>query len=225
MSACAFGRNCCSASAAFARSRRWGSRRASLHLNEGHSAFAAARTGRASAWTARASTRREAMRRVAAQIVFTTHTPVPAGHDRFSAAPDRRTSGAVARVAGPEPRRAHGAGARRSGRLRRRFLHDGAGAETVASRQCRLVAARPGVARDVDAACIPRTSKSRCRSDTSPTASTCPRGSRRRCARCTTGTSGLTGRSIEPATRVVGKASTPSTMASCGRRIRRSRRG
>ena len=25
------------------------------------------------------------MRRVAAQVVFTTHTPVPAGHDRFSA--------------------------------------------------------------------------------------------------------------------------------------------
>jgi len=28
----------------------------------------------------------EAMRRVASQVVFTTHTPVPAGHDRFSAA-------------------------------------------------------------------------------------------------------------------------------------------
>ena len=26
----------------------------------------------------------EAMRRVAAHVVFTTHTPVPAGHDRFS---------------------------------------------------------------------------------------------------------------------------------------------
>jgi starch phosphorylase len=53
-----------------------------LHLNEGHSAFAALEVVRqrmiaegVDAW--------EALRRIAAQIVFTTHTPVPAGHDRF----------------------------------------------------------------------------------------------------------------------------------------------
>ncbi|HUK35145.1 MAG TPA: alpha-glucan family phosphorylase, partial [Vicinamibacterales bacterium] len=53
-----------------------------LHLNEGHSAFAALEVVRqrmiaegVDAW--------EALRRVASQIVFTTHTPVPAGHDRF----------------------------------------------------------------------------------------------------------------------------------------------
>ena len=53
-----------------------------LHLNEGHSAFAALELVRqrmaeegVDAW--------EALRRVASQIVFTTHTPVPAGHDRF----------------------------------------------------------------------------------------------------------------------------------------------
>jgi starch phosphorylase len=54
-----------------------------IHLNEGHSAFATLELVR----------RRmdlegigvdEALRRVAAQVVFTTHTPVPAGHDRFS---------------------------------------------------------------------------------------------------------------------------------------------
>jgi starch phosphorylase len=55
-----------------------------LHLNEGHSAFAALELVRhrmategVDAW--------EAIRRVSAQVVFTTHTPVPAGHDRFSA--------------------------------------------------------------------------------------------------------------------------------------------
>ena len=55
-----------------------------LHLNEGHSAFAALELVRqrmavegVGAW--------EALRRVASQVVFTTHTPVPAGHDRFSA--------------------------------------------------------------------------------------------------------------------------------------------
>jgi starch phosphorylase len=53
-----------------------------LHLNEGHSAFAALEVVRqrmvaegVDAW--------EALRRIASQIVFTTHTPVPAGHDRF----------------------------------------------------------------------------------------------------------------------------------------------
>src|SRR5215468_2247812 len=53
-----------------------------VHLNEGHSAFAALELIRqrmsvegVNAW--------EALRRVAAQVVFTTHTPVPAGHDRF----------------------------------------------------------------------------------------------------------------------------------------------
>ena len=54
-----------------------------LHLNEGHSAFAALemvrqrmQTEGVDAW--------EALRRVSPQVVFTTHTPVPAGHDRFS---------------------------------------------------------------------------------------------------------------------------------------------
>jgi starch phosphorylase len=53
-----------------------------IHLNEGHSAFAALELVRqrmdvegTDAW--------EALRRVATQVVFTTHTPVPAGHDRF----------------------------------------------------------------------------------------------------------------------------------------------
>ncbi len=59
-----------------------------LHLNEGHSAFAALELVRqqmategVDAW--------EAIRRVAAQAVFTTHTPVPAGHDTFSPELDR----------------------------------------------------------------------------------------------------------------------------------------
>jgi starch phosphorylase len=54
-----------------------------VHLNEGHSAFAPLelvgqrmRAEGIDAW--------EAIRRVAPQVVFTTHTPVPAGHDRFS---------------------------------------------------------------------------------------------------------------------------------------------
>ncbi len=53
-----------------------------LHLNEGHSAFAGLEMIRelmeAQDWDFD-----EALREVAHQTVFTTHTPVPAGHDRF----------------------------------------------------------------------------------------------------------------------------------------------
>jgi len=53
------------------------------HLNEGHSAFAPLEAIRQRMAT-EAISFDEASRRVASQTVFTTHTPVPAGHDRFS---------------------------------------------------------------------------------------------------------------------------------------------
>jgi len=53
-----------------------------LHLNEGHSAFAALELVR-QRMTAEGLDAWEAIGRVAAQVVFTTHTPVPAGHDTF----------------------------------------------------------------------------------------------------------------------------------------------
>jgi starch phosphorylase len=56
-----------------------------IHLNEGHSAFAPLEAMRQrmesegiDAW--------EALTRTASKVVFTTHTPVPAGHDRFEPA-------------------------------------------------------------------------------------------------------------------------------------------
>jgi starch phosphorylase len=55
-----------------------------VHLNEGHSAFAALELIRRRMETEGIDVG-EATRRVAARVVFTTHTPVPAGHDRFSA--------------------------------------------------------------------------------------------------------------------------------------------
>lgn len=54
------------------------------HLNEGHSAFAALEQIR-QRMEAEGIDAIEAIRRVAPRIVFTTHTPVPAGHDRFPA--------------------------------------------------------------------------------------------------------------------------------------------
>ena len=54
-----------------------------LHLNEGHSAFATLEVVHQRMRT-EAIDFEQALRRVAQSVVFTTHTPVPAGHDRFS---------------------------------------------------------------------------------------------------------------------------------------------
>ncbi|HEY7335381.1 MAG TPA: alpha-glucan family phosphorylase [Bryobacteraceae bacterium] len=55
-----------------------------LHLNEGHSAFAVLEAIRESIEDEGLSFE-QAARDIARQVVFTTHTPVPAGHDRFHA--------------------------------------------------------------------------------------------------------------------------------------------
>ena len=57
-----------------------------LHLNEGHSAFAGAGDDPRARWRPTRLPFGEAVRDVAAMTVFTTHTPVAAGHDRFPAA-------------------------------------------------------------------------------------------------------------------------------------------
>ena len=56
-----------------------------VHLNEGHSAFAVLELVRRR-MDLEGIDAKEAIRRVSSQVVFTTHTPVPAGHDRFPAA-------------------------------------------------------------------------------------------------------------------------------------------
>ena len=53
-----------------------------LHLNEGHSGFAVLEAIR-SRMHEEGLDFREAVSRVSRSVVFTTHTPVPAGHDRF----------------------------------------------------------------------------------------------------------------------------------------------
>ena len=54
-----------------------------LHMNEGHSAFAVLEAIR-SRMEDEGLSFNQAVPRVSRQIVFTTHTPVPAGHDRFN---------------------------------------------------------------------------------------------------------------------------------------------
>ncbi len=55
-----------------------------LHLNEGHSGFAVLEAVR-SRMQEEGVSFDQAVPRVSREVVFTTHTPVPAGHDRFSA--------------------------------------------------------------------------------------------------------------------------------------------
>ena len=128
--------------------------------------------------------------------VFTTHTPVAAGHDRFPAAAGRGAPGQDPRSAAPLVRGLHGAGAGLSGRPQRAVLHDRAGAQAVAARQRRQRPARHGLAADVAAAVRQHEPRKTCRSATSPTASTCRAGSPPRCTCSSTVTWGPTGPSI-----------------------------
>ena len=62
--------------------RALGIRPGVIHMNEGHSAFAALEVAR-QLMELEGIGFDEAAQKVASQAVFTTHTPVPAGHDRF----------------------------------------------------------------------------------------------------------------------------------------------
>lgn len=73
-----------------------------VHLNEGHSAFAALELVRRR-MIAEGIPAAEAARRVAGRIVFTTHTPVPAGHDRFTAELIEEHLGPLREALGMEP--------------------------------------------------------------------------------------------------------------------------
>ena len=79
-----------------------------LHLNEGHSAFAGLEMVR-QRMEREGIGFEEARRRVARQVVFTTHTPVPAGHDRFSDALIEEHLGPLRDALGLSSRPAHGA--------------------------------------------------------------------------------------------------------------------
>ncbi len=90
-----------------------------LHLNEGHSGFAVLEAIR-SRMEEEGVGFDQAVPRVSREVVFTTHTPVPAGHDRFDAGSDRRASRAAARGAGPFARQLHGRWAARTPAIRTR---------------------------------------------------------------------------------------------------------
>jgi starch phosphorylase len=80
-----------------------------IHLNEGHSAFAVPEAIRARMQT-EGLTFDEALPRVATRTVFTTHTPVPAGHDRFPADLVEEHVGPLREALGLSPERLLGLG-------------------------------------------------------------------------------------------------------------------
>ena len=92
MAACASARSCLLGVGGFRALKAMGITPGVLHLNEGHSGFAVLEAIR---------NRMEeegvgfdvAAPRVSREVVFTTHTPVPAGHDRFHAESDRGAPG------------------------------------------------------------------------------------------------------------------------------------
>ncbi|MDA0802327.1 MAG: alpha-glucan family phosphorylase [Planctomycetota bacterium] len=70
------------------------------HLNEGHAAFAAIELLRRERERDPGAEAEALLARVRQSIVFTTHTPVPAGHDRYPHADVLRELGSTSRAAG-----------------------------------------------------------------------------------------------------------------------------
>ena len=118
------------------------------HLNEGHSSFATLEVIR-QRMKEDGLPFDDALRETAQHTVFTTHTPVPAGHDRFNGALVEEHLGPLARRVADLARAADGAGTGGTAERIRVVLHDGPGAEAVASRECGQFSAWPGFAPDV----------------------------------------------------------------------------
>ena len=108
-----------------------------LHLNEGHSAFAALERAR-QLMEDEGLSFYEAQRQVALQTAFTTHTPVAAGHDRFTGEQIEEHLGPCAILWAFRYDELMALGPRDAARSLRAVLHDGPGAENVAASQCRF---------------------------------------------------------------------------------------
>ena len=75
-------KSCCSASGGFRALKAMGIAPGVLHLNEGHSGFAVLEAVR-DRMQEEGLDFDTAANEIAREVIFTTHTPVPAGHDRF----------------------------------------------------------------------------------------------------------------------------------------------
>ena len=189
-----------------------------LHLNEGHSGFAVLEAIR-SRMEEEGLTFDQAVPRVSREVVFTTHTPVPAGHDRFHAGLIEEHLGPLREALGLPHEGLMALGRENPDNHQRRVLHDRAGPEALAARQCRFRAAWRSFACHVDRALSRQDRKTRFPSVTSPTASTSHRGWLRRCSVFTTATWAPDWQRAQRAKPKSGKESKTWTMANSGKRI------
>ena len=190
-----------------------------VHLNEGHSAFAALELVRQrmhvegiDAW--------EAIRRIAPHVVFTTHTPVPAGHDRFSRALIEEYLGPLADALGWNIDQLMGLGRTRPDDSRESFCMTVLALKL--SRRANGVSALHGqVSRGMWADLYPGRGEEEIPIGHITNGVHVHTGSHHRCVRCTTGIWVRTGRHAA-ATARCGNPSRTSTAASSGKRTRRS---
>ena len=119
----------------------------------------------------------EAVRNVAQMTVFTTHTPVAAGHDRFPAPMVEEHLGKIRESLHLSYDDFMGLGRVFPGDHERAVLHDRAGLEALAARQRRQRACTGSSRGGCGSRCSRRRPRKRCRSATSPTASTSRAGS------------------------------------------------
>ena len=181
---------------------------AAWHLNEGHSALLLVERTRE--LMAGGMPFEEALATVRAASVFTIHTPIAAGNERFAADLVRRLTAPLLAGVGLDVERDPGARPR-ARRERRRVRHDGPlPAQHVgrATPSASSTGARPTP---------PGTTSPAARSWPSPTGSTWPPGSGRRCGACTSSAAPTSTGSTRPARPTAsGSTWTPSTTTACG---------
>ena len=212
---------CCSASAASARSRRWGSSPSIVHLNEGHAAFVSLELARReysgngslsaaleiAPQAARSSPPTRRSRRA------TTPTPRSRSRTRSRTSPGRSASTPTEII--------------RLGRTNPEEEAEPFGVTQFALRTSRAANGvspppRRGRARDVAGDVARARPSTTSRSPTSPTACTSRPGSASRCGSCSTATSARTGWTARPTPRP-GRRSTTSRPRSCGTSARAQR--
>ena len=119
-----------------------------LHLNEGHSGFAVFEAIR-SRMEEEGLDFYSAARQIPREVIFTTHTPVPAGHDRFSPELIEEHLGPLRDELGISHENLMGFGREHPTDYGGALLHDGAGPQAGSTRECGELAARRSFARHV----------------------------------------------------------------------------
>ena len=186
-----------------------------LHLNEGHSGFAVFEAIR-NRMEEEGIDFNAAASQIPREVIFTTHTPVPAGHDRFSADLIEEHLGPLREQLGISHDNLMGFGREYPTDHGEQFCMTVLGLKLSrranAVRRCMARYRAP-----CGRASIRAGRKTPFPSATSPTACMCRPGWRRRCAASTIAISAWAGRATA-APRAPGKRSRMWTTASCGRR-------